>query len=274
MRSDVIAADGPGPGPALAGRAFHPLVERIRRDIFQRRLRPGDRLPHERAMAEAFGVGRSAVREALRVLEMQGLVRVRHGYQGGVFVAEPGAERFVEALGTWLRHDAVRVDELYQARLLVEPALARVAAERDGPTLARVLAANVEQAEACRAAGGSPFRLNVEFHAILAMAGGNRVVNGIMRTVLDLLVERRAEAEPAAASLSDRAVGDHHDLLRAIGAGDGRLVEALMLSHLARVHAPPAASLEAPAEQPPALLAPVAAPTLDVDGRAPACRPG
>lgn len=238
MRSEVIARTVPVVGPGT--RTFHALVERIRSDIFQGRVQAGDRLPHERALAEEFGVGRSAVREALRVLEFQGLVRIRHGYQGGAFVAAPGAERLFEALETWLRLDAVRVDELYQARLLIEPPLSRMVTEREGGAVSTRLAANLEEAEACRAAGGSPFRPNVQFHAIIASAGGNRVVNVIMRSVLDLLVDRREQAEPANPSLSTQALDDHREILGAMRAGDGRLVEALMLAHLARVHAPPA----------------------------------
>lgn len=233
-------AGGSADAVAASRRAFRPLVDRVRQDIFQRRLRPGDRLPHERAMAEQFGVGRSAVREALRVLEMQGLVRVRHGYKGGVFVAEPGAEAILGALDTSLRFDVVRVDELYEARRLIEPSLARVALEREGAALARQLQANVEWAEALRATGESPLRANVEFHAILARAGGNRVVNLIMQAVLDLLVEGRERDEPPEPGLSDRAIEDHRQILQAIRANDGRLIEALMLTHLTRVHRPAA----------------------------------
>jgi DNA-binding FadR family transcriptional regulator len=72
-------------------RAFQAIVDEIRGDVFGRRLADGDRLPSEAAMAERFAVSRLAVREAVRVLELQGLVRVEHGFQGGVFVAESGS---------------------------------------------------------------------------------------------------------------------------------------------------------------------------------------
>src|SRR4051794_28184068 len=74
---------------AARPRAFHAIVDQVRADVFARRRRPGDRLPAESLLAELFGVSRMGVREALRVLELQGLVEVRHGYAGGVFVAEP-----------------------------------------------------------------------------------------------------------------------------------------------------------------------------------------
>jgi DNA-binding FadR family transcriptional regulator len=217
-------------------RAFRGLVDRVRQEIFEGHLHPGDRLPHERAMAQDFGVSRAAVREALRVLEIQGLVRVHHGYHGGVFVAEPSAGVVLDALATSLRLESVRVDDLYEARRLIEPTLARVAVERDGPGVARLLETNLAQADAQRALGQSPFVTNVEFHAILARAGGNQVTTLIMQAVLDLLVARREDAEPSPPGLSSDALDDHRRLVAAIHANDGRLVEALMLIHLTRVH--------------------------------------
>jgi len=230
------AGDAAGPGR----RVYQPLVEQIRRDIFQRARRPGDRLPHERALAEQFGIGRAAVREALRVLEIQGLVQVRHGYRGGAFVAEPGATPLLWALDASLRLDHVGIDELYEARRLVEPMLARLAAERDALALATLLEANVTAAEARIGDGRSAFDLNVQFHAILARAGGNRVVHLIMRAILDLLQESRERQPPEDPNLSREAVNGHRRILEAISAGDGRLVEALMLAHLMRVHERPA----------------------------------
>jgi GntR family transcriptional repressor for pyruvate dehydrogenase complex len=225
---------------SAARRAFHPLVDRIRQDIFQRRSRPGDRLPREQALAEQFGISRAAVREAIRGLEMQGLVRVRHGYRGGVFVAEPGTRPLLRALDTSLRLEDVHVDELYEVRRLVEPALARVALERDPASIAQILEANVARAEARLAAGEKPIDVNVEFHAILARAGGNRVLSLVMQVILELVVEGREHEPPADVNLSSQAVDDHRQILQAIKADDGRLVEALMLAHLTRVHERPA----------------------------------
>src|ERR671933_85501 len=128
---------------ATRPRAFHAIVDQIRADVFAQRRRPGDRLPSEAMLAEQFGVSRMGVREALRVLELQGLVEVRHGYAGGVFVAEPDGTALLGALEDSLRQGQVAADELYQARLLVEPAVARLAAERVPDALAEQLDDNV-----------------------------------------------------------------------------------------------------------------------------------
>ncbi len=101
-------------------RAFHAIVERLRDDIFRGRRKPGDRLPPEQVLAEQFEVSRTGVREALRVLEIQGLVRVRHGYGGGVFIADVGFSPVLGALRTSLELGQLNVDELYEARVLFD----------------------------------------------------------------------------------------------------------------------------------------------------------
>jgi DNA-binding FadR family transcriptional regulator len=73
-------------------------------------------------------------------------------------------------------------------------------------------------------------------HAILAEAGGNRVVTTIMRAILDLLQEGRQRQPPEAPSLTRQAVAGHRQIADAVAAADGRLVEALMLAHRMRVH--------------------------------------
>src|SRR3954451_6062710 len=117
--------------PACKARAFHAIVERKHEDIFAGRRRPGDRLPPEDSLGEQFGVSRAGVREALRVLELEGLVEVRHGYGVGLFVAAPSHTPILGALSVSLRVGQVDVAELYQARQVVEPSIARGAAEGD-----------------------------------------------------------------------------------------------------------------------------------------------
>jgi GntR family transcriptional regulator, transcriptional repressor for pyruvate dehydrogenase complex len=132
---------------ATRPRAFHAIVDQVRADVFGRRRRPGDRLPPEPALAEQFGVSRMGVREALRVLELQGLVEVRHGYGGGAFIAEPTGTALLGALEDSLRQGQVGADELYQARVLVEPAITRLAVASEPDALAERLADNAARTE-------------------------------------------------------------------------------------------------------------------------------
>ncbi len=79
-------------------RNFEIIVASIRREIYRGALVPGQKLPNEFELARQFNVGRSAVREALKVLELSGLLVVRRGYNGGTFVAPPDFEEASEAI--------------------------------------------------------------------------------------------------------------------------------------------------------------------------------
>ena len=215
-------------------RAFHAIVEEIRDDIFAQRRRPGDRLPSEPLLAEQFGVSRTGVREALRVLELQGLVEVRHGYAGGAFVSEPDGAPLVGALEVSLRHGQVDVDEIYQARLVFEPAVARLAVGRDPEALATRLADNVTRTQHALAEGAPVSALNREFHLIVAEHAGNRVLALIMQPLQEVL-ETLDERYPNSPSVSRCALQEHQELVRAVRARDADLAERLMHTHLQRL---------------------------------------
>src|SRR5215217_2050530 len=113
------------PSPIIVPQRYEQVVRRLSADIAAGRLAPGERLPSERDLARALGVGRASVREALAALANQGLVETRPG--SGSFVADDA----VTALrgGSDLSHDASPSDVL-EARALLEPAVARLAASR------------------------------------------------------------------------------------------------------------------------------------------------
>lgn len=212
-------------------RAFHAIVERIRDDIVRGRRRPGDRLPPEQVLAAQFRVSRTGVREALRVLESQGLVRIRHGYAGGVFVAGGGLTPVVGALQTSLQLGQVEVNELYEARVLFEPVLARLAAERGSGTFVKQLEDNLTEARAALAADSDAYPLNLKFHTILAQASGNRALGVVMQPLIELL-HRSDRAYPTNRHISRQALNDHVQLLEAVRARDGGRAERLMVKHL------------------------------------------
>jgi len=212
-------------------RAFHAIVEQFRSDILHGRRKPGDRLPPEQAISEQFNVSRTGVREAIRVLENQGLVQVRHGYAGGVFVADNVLQPVLGALQTSLQLGQVDVDELYVARLIFEPIVARMAAERATDVLVAQLEENCERALAAVEAGKDAFAINLQFHAIIARAAGNRVLAIIVQTLVDLL-EMLDREYPTNRIVSKKAVADHSKLIAAIRDHKGRHAESLMAEHL------------------------------------------
>jgi len=212
-------------------RAFRAIVEQFRSDILRGRRKPGDRLPPEQAISEQFNVSRTGVREAVRVLENQGLVQVRHGYAGGIFVGDNALGPVLGALQTSLQLGQVEVGELYEARLFFEPTVARMAAERATDLLVAQLEENCQRARAAVEVGSDAFAINLQFHAILARAAGNRVLGIIMQALVDLL-EILDREYPTNRSVSRKAVSDHSDLIDSMRDRDGRRAESIMAEHL------------------------------------------
>jgi len=212
-------------------RAFQQIVDDIRSDVFRRRISPGDRLPNEAALADRFQVSRLAVREALRVLELQGLVRVEHGYRGGAFVNEVASTPVTQALETMLRLEHIDRAEIYMARCYLEPGVAALAARGLDPKTTALLEANLAESAQRLEAGRSAFAKNIEFHRLVAGACGNPILTLMTDAVLELLavVEHR---KPSDAAVNREACRAHAAIFAALRAGDGDRAKAAMQVHL------------------------------------------
>src|SRR6266852_2182626 len=136
LRYDIRTVQSEPPAgfsPIRPTRASSDVIAQIRRAIMNGQYRPGDRLPTEREMAQQFGVSRVTVRDALRALEANGLVRVKVGGQGGPYVAEPDIALPRDSIGTHLHVCGTTFEELAEARLALETPAAQLAAQRATP---------------------------------------------------------------------------------------------------------------------------------------------
>ncbi len=104
------------------------IIEQIRDAVLSGRVKPGDRLASEKELITQFGVSKATMREALRVLEAMGLVEIRKGTQGGVFVAEVDMRTTVHSIMNFLHFKAVSVREITMLRFMIEPSVAHLAA--------------------------------------------------------------------------------------------------------------------------------------------------
>lgn len=159
-------------------RTFEVVCEKIREKLAIGALKAGDKLPAERKMAEQLGVSRSAVREALRSLEIVGLVRLQKGVKGGAFVVPGSSERLAQILKDLLSLDAISLRDLTEARTLLLDMVVRLAAERATPMDIALLETNVEKTRAVIAAGQGEERLRCafEFYHQLAASTQNRAI--------------------------------------------------------------------------------------------------
>ena len=105
--------------PVQSHRSFELVCERVREKLLQGELKPGDKLPPERDLARQFGVSRSVVREALRSLEIAGVVALKKGVKGGAFIQEGAASSITQALSDLITLRAVSLRDLFEARMMI-----------------------------------------------------------------------------------------------------------------------------------------------------------
>lgn len=219
--------------PVRVIRASEEIVQQVKARIFGGRLTPGDPLPSEKDLAEQFGLSRVTVRDALRVLESQGLIEIKVGARGGTFVARPSMQPVSESLANMLRLHRATIQDLVEARLLVEPHVAALAAQRATAGDVRAMEQAVADARTART-GGDPFFIphSVAFHIALAEAAKNPVLLYAVDSFRTLFHEALTTLLPAD-DMARRAIGDHQSILEAIKVRDPERAQRLMHAHLA-----------------------------------------
>lgn len=212
-------------------RAYRNVVDRILRFIGEGSLSPGDKLVSEREMAAALGVSRATLREALRVLEAMGLVRVE---REGTFVCEASLSNLAEFMATLLYREKEDVRNLLEFRRLVECQCARLASERAREIdLLRIREAALQH-EIAAMAGHPADEADVTFHTAIASATQNRVIEDVMNMIARLLRETYGPTRRWLLSTPDRArefSRQHWLIYDAIAAGDGEKAERIMSEH-------------------------------------------
>jgi GntR family transcriptional repressor for pyruvate dehydrogenase complex len=222
----------PSVEPVKSTRIYAEIVRQIRGLIADGQLKSGDRLPPERDLAERFRVSRTSVREALRALESTGLIEIRAGE--GAFVRSISVESLVEPLALVILSQREAIADLYEARRLLEPPIAALAARRASPDevqeLTRILDEQAKEVEA----GRTGLAQDAAFHTAIAHSAHNRAISRIVTTLMDLLTQTREESLQTPGR-PERSHQDHRRVLAAIRARDEAAAQHAMLDHLVGV---------------------------------------
>jgi DNA-binding FadR family transcriptional regulator len=209
------------------------LARQIVRDLARDRLDSGAMLPPEAAMLRRLQVGRASLREALRILEVYGLITIKPGPGGGPIVHAPTSREFARTACFYFNRGGATLHDLLEARRSLEPLLARLAATVENPeAIARLMEA-LDAGETARDNHdvGRWQRHAMEFHGLVATASGNNILELFGRSLRDLFNERVAER---VMGTGDRAVVDkeHRAIATAIASGQPDLAERLMAAHM------------------------------------------
>ena len=210
---------------------YEEVAKQIERLILAK-MKPGDKLPAERELSEMFHVSRSSIRDAIRSLELLGLVEPRQGI--GTVVREISADTLVNPLSNVLVRQRQLVSELLDVRKMLEPPLAaRAATHASDDEIVEMEEILKRQAEKM-AKGELAIEEDSEFHYAIAMASGNTVVLKVLDLLMDLLRGTR-EKSLQVEGRPQKSIGGHRQILAAIKKRDAAAAEAAMCRHVEEV---------------------------------------
>jgi len=214
------------------------VAEALKDMVVKEGWQPGDRLPGEAELMARFAMAKGTIREAMRLLEAQGLVKSRTGPGGGNFVHEVSRARAKALLGNYFYFKSLTIDDIYRLRRALEPDLAADLAGRlSAETLAR-LEANVAEYDKPADTPEEEREQHVaslRFHAILAEQSDNPLLGFFMDFMVNLLSDLtvyRALYAPPNRELWEKGRDYQLRLIEALKEGDARAARAIMRAHM------------------------------------------
>jgi len=230
--------DSPIGGTIRIPKTAEVLASRVRKAIIRGELKAGDKLPSEAQLISDFEVSRPTIREAIRILESEGMISVSRGARGGARVNTLTNDMVTKAAGVALQSRGATMKDIYIARSLIEPPAARLAAENRPGEAAAALR---RQLEVERTIGGQHALAAAiaEFHRILLDECGNialGVVGKALQDVVELHMQLSIRANVRALDTSDRrtrfGLRSQEKLIELIEAGDAAGAEAHWVAHM------------------------------------------
>jgi GntR family transcriptional regulator, transcriptional repressor for pyruvate dehydrogenase complex len=209
-------------------KVYEEVARQIERLIIKK-LKPGDKLPSERELAELLQVSRSSIRDAIRGLELMGLVEPRQG--AGTIVREPAPDSPLNPFGNVLKHRQELVTELLDFRKMLEPPLAARAASHASDEEIAEMEEILQRQEQKQNRGEGAIAEDAEFHYSIALASGNTVVLKVIDTLMDLLRDTR-ERSLQVEGRSEKSLAGHRRILAAIRRRDTEAANAAMRRHI------------------------------------------
>lgn len=218
--------------PITVPKAADVLADRLRELILSGQIQPGHSLPTERELVSESGLSRSSVREALRVLEVEGLIVTRAGRAGGSTVRLPGRGSVARSMGLFVKSHAVKLESLLECRLAVEPFLAsRAAINRSEEDLQKMREIHRQFTDSATDVAAYK-RLNLDWHLAVAQASGNDLLIALMEAIAEPIFEAGGYHSVTTPSIRKEAIRAHAAVMDAIETRNSELAFSRMQKHL------------------------------------------
>jgi GntR family transcriptional repressor for pyruvate dehydrogenase complex len=219
--------------PVKTRRTFEIICEQIRGELASGGLKAGDKLPAERELAIRLQVSRSALREALRCLEVAGIIRNVKGAKGGAFVQAAEPDRIVQAMQDYVSLGDITLPELTEARIALQDVIVRLACQRASEIDLAELEAIVEKTKIASDVEAR-YQCAVKFYAVLARSTKNRIF-GIFVDSLSAILHEFVNG-PGYETLQETLMQSRARLMRHLRARDEHAAAQEMRKHLERIH--------------------------------------
>jgi GntR family transcriptional repressor for pyruvate dehydrogenase complex len=219
--------------PIHSGRLYEQIVAQIEERILNGELRPGDRLPAERELAEQFGVSRTAIREAMKALMQSGLVEIQPGK--GTFVTDSTSKVVRDSIDMLVRvGNETGIKDLIEVREILEPEIAALAAFRASSEDIQSMEEAVKAMDRAMDDPDMFIEADLDFHLALAQGSNNALIPVLIDSLVELLREHRIRAASVDGGL-ERGQPYHKIILEAIKRNDAKAARDSMRSHLEQV---------------------------------------
>ena len=223
--------------PAKQSGVTDDIVRQIEQSIVTHRLKPGDKIQTEREMQNTFQASRGTVREALSVLRQKGLIEIRRGGKGGIFIKKVGIDHVIDGLALLIKYRRVAFGELFEFREAVEELAGSLAVERasseDIEELQIVLNEMKTHFKKDNVRWNEFYQCERKMHEILARISGNTIIEIILKTI-----HINLDAYAELVFWDDRgpqdAFNDWCEIVKAIKARQGVRVKSLISSHIVK----------------------------------------
>lgn len=205
------------------------IIDELRAFITRNNLKEGDKLPAEKELAEKLQTSKGSLREALRMLEIAGLVNVIPGK--GIFVRNSTGDLIVP-LPAWITSNKKEISKHFEARLIIEPEIAALAAQRISKKQIRTIEQNILRQEGCVQDDiVSMINADIEFHRLVAEAAGNETLSMLMNS-LSRLSFHGWKAALRVKNRNSTAVREHRHIMDCLTEHDDTAARASMREHM------------------------------------------